>query len=219
MQGPLSSVLELSHPLEMTLSVLVGMGFGFALERGGFGRADNLAAQFYGRDMRVLRVMFSAIVTAMVGLYLLDLVGILPLFSIGIMDTFLGGQIAGGLLLGAGFIIGGYCPGTSIVAAVSGKIDALLFVGGIALGSGVYTLTGTSMAPLADSGAKGRVLLHEWLHLPSGVVVFAIAVAAVGAFALAGKIESRVRARPAADRGAASAVPARAAAQQERSLP
>lgn len=219
MQGPLSSLLELSHPLEMTLTVLVGMGFGFALERGGFGRADNLAAQFYGRDMRVLRVMFSAIVTAMVGLYLLDLAGILPLFSIGVMDTFLGGQIAGGLLLGAGFIIGGYCPGTSIVAAVSGKIDALLFVAGIALGSGVYTLAGAPVAALADSGAKGRVLLHEWLHLPSGVVVFAIAVAAVGAFTLAGRIESRVRARPAAEPGAASAVPARAAAQQERSLP
>lgn len=218
MQGPLSSVLELSHPLEMTLSVLVGIGFGFALERGGFGRADNLAAQFYGRDMRVLRVMFSAIVTAMVGLYLLDVAGILPVFSIGVMDTFLGGQIAGGLLLGAGFIIGGYCPGTSIVAAVSGKIDAMLFVGGIALGSGVYTLAGAPLAALADSGAKGRVLLHEWLHLPSGVVVFAVALAAVGAFTLAGKIESRVRARPAA-RGAASAVPARAAAQQERSLP
>ena len=51
------------------------------------------------------------------------------------------------LLLGAGFIVGGYCPGTSIVAGVSGKIDALLFMGGIVLGSGAYTLAGETMAP------------------------------------------------------------------------
>lgn len=219
MSGPLTTVLDLSHPLEMILSVIVGMGFGFALERGGFGRADTLVAQFYGRDLRVLRVMFTAIVTAMVGLYLLDLVGILPVSSVGIMETFLGGQVVGGLLVGAGFIVGGYCPGTSIVAAVSGKIDGALFVGGILVGSLVYVLTGGSLAPLADAGAKGRVLLHEWLGVPSGVVVFAVAVAAVGAFVLGGKIEAVVRARAAAPREGARAVPARAAALQERSEP
>jgi len=218
MEGPLSVVLKFSHPVEMMISVVVGMGFGFALERGGFGRADNLVAVFYGRDFRVLRVMFSAIVTAMIGLYFLDVAGILPLSSIGIMDTFLGAQIAGGLLLGAGFVVGGYCPGTSIVAGVSGKIDALLFMGGIVLGSGAYTLSAETMAPLADSGAKGKVLLHEWLHLPSGVAVLAVALLAVGAFVLAGRIEARVRARAGRPAAGAIAVPAHAAAEKERSL-
>jgi len=219
MEGPLSVVLKFSHPVEMMISVVVGMGFGFALERGGFGRADNLVAVFYGRDFRVLRVMFSAIVTAMIGLYFLDVAGILPLSSIGIMDTFLGAQIAGGLLLGAGFVVGGYCPGTSIVAGVSGKIDALLFMGGIVLGSGAYTLSAETMAPLADSGAKGKVLLHEWLHLPSGVAVLAVALLAVGAFVLAGRVEAWVRARAGLAAAGAIAVPAHAAAQKEGSLP
>lgn len=218
MEGPLSVVLKFSHPVEMMISVVVGMGFGFALERGGFGRADNLVAVFYGRDFRVLRVMFSAIVTAMIGLYFLDVAGILPLSSIGIMETFLGAQIAGGLLLGAGFVVGGYCPGTSIVAGVSGKIDALLFMGGIVLGSGAYTLSAETMAPLADSGAKGKVLLHEWLHLPSGVAVLAVALLAVGAFVLAGRVEAWVRARAGLAAAGAIAVPAHAAAEKERSL-
>lgn len=219
MDGPLSQVMKFSHPLEMLVSVLVGVGFGLALERGGFGTARNLVAVFYGRDFRVLRVMFAAILTAMVGLYALDLVGVLPLQSIGIMETFVGAQVVGGLLVGAGFIVGGYCPGTSIVAAVSGKLDALLFMGGILAGTAAYTLGADAMAPLAGSGAKGRVLLHEWLHLSSGPMVLAVALFGVGSFWMVGKIEARVnaaRVRSAAPSG--DAVPAGVAAA-ERSAP
>jgi hypothetical protein len=194
MEGPLSQVLRFTHPTEMLVAVAVGIGFGFALERAGFGRADNLVSTFYGRDFRVVRVMFSAIVTAMLGIYFLDLAGGLPLSSIGILDTYLAAQLAGGLLIGAGFIVGGYCPGTSIVAAVSGKIDALLFVGGIVVGSGVYTLASDTMAPLATAGARGRVLLHEWMGVSSGVTVLGVAVFAVLFFWGARKVETAVNA-------------------------
>jgi hypothetical protein len=195
MSGPLTVALSLSRNVEMMFAVLVGLGFGWVLERAGFGRSDNLAAIFYGRDFRVLRVMFTAIATAMVGLYALDLAGILPLPSIGILDTYAGGQLAGGLLFGAGFIVGGWCPGTSIVGLVSGKIDALLFIGGLVVGSLAFTLGADSFAPLEDAGAKGRVLLHEYLRVPSGAMVLAVALFAVGAFWAVGKIERAVRAR------------------------
>jgi uncharacterized protein len=221
MEGPVSVVLKLGHPAEMLLSVLVGVGFGFALERGGFGTARNLVSVFYGRDFRVLRVMFTAIVTAMVGVYALDVAGVLPLSSIGIMDTFLAAQLVGGFLVGVGFIVGGYCPGTSIVASISGKLDALLFMGGILLGTVVYTLGAESVAPLADAGAKGRVLLHEWAHVSSGVMVLAVALFAVTSFWAVGLIEARVRAgvpMPANANGAA-VVPAAVAAAGERSQP
>ncbi len=200
MEGPLTQVLKLSHPTEMMISVAVGIGFGFVLERAGFGRSDNMAAIFYGRDFRVLRVMFTAIATAMLGLYFLDLAGIVPLSSIGILDTYLGGQLAGGLLVGAGFIVGGWCPGTSIVGLVSGKIDALLFMGGLVVGSMLFTLGADSFAPLQDSGARGRVLLHEYFRVPSGVMVLAVALFAVAAFWAVGKIERAVRASNSAPR-------------------
>jgi len=195
MNAPLTQWLQLSYSTEMMLSVIVGFGFGFVLEKAGFGRSDNLAAIFYGRDFRVLRVMFSAIVTAMCGLYLLDLSGVLPLSSIGILDTYLGAQLIGGLLFGFGFIVGGWCPGTSIVGIVSGKIDALLFIGGLVIGSTLFTLGIDNLAAVQNAGARGRVLLHEYLHVSSGVMVFAVALFAVGSFWVVGKIEAAVQAR------------------------
>jgi len=192
MDGPLSLVLNFSHATEMSIALLVGMGFGFVLERAGFGRADNLAAIFYGRDFRVLRVMFTAIVTGMTGLYFLDLFGALPVYSIGVMDTYVVPQLVGGLLLGAGFIVGGYCPGTSIVATVSGKIDGLLFVAGILTGSFLFTLNGYSLQSFADSHHMGRVLMGEFFGLPSGVMVFLVALMAIGAFFAVGKVEALV---------------------------
>ena len=198
MGGPLVQVLNLSHAVEMMIAVLVGIGFGWTLERAGFGRSDNLASIFYGRDFRVLRVMFTAIVTAMLGVYFLDLAGVVPISSIGILDTYLAAQIVGGLLVGFGFIVGGWCPGTSIVGLVSGKIDALLFIGGLVVGSMLFTLGFDSFAPLQNAGAKGRVLLHEYFRIPSGAMVLGVALFAVGAFWAVGKIEKAVRGRPVA---------------------
>jgi hypothetical protein len=189
MDGPLGVVMGFSRPLDLATGLMVGLGFGFVLERAGFGRADNLTAIFYGRDFRVLRVMFTAIVTGMLGLYFMDLVGFMPLSSIGLLDTYLLPQLVGGLLLGVGFIIGGYCPGTSLVASASGKVDGLLFLVGLVLGSAVFTLGFDSFAPLQKATAMGRVLIHEYLGVPAGVVVLGVALMAVGAFAAVAVVE------------------------------
>jgi uncharacterized protein len=193
MEGPLALAFNLGHGGDAVAGVLCGIGFGFALERGGFGRANNLAAIFYGRDFRVMRVMFSAIVTAMIGLYLLDLTGFMPLSNIGILPTYLLPQLVGGLLLGTGFIIGGYCPGTSLVGMVSGKIDAVLFVTGLFAGSFAFILSYDAFASFEQKTAWGPVLLHEYFHLPSGVMVVMVALFAVGAFWATSKIEAAVR--------------------------
>lgn len=197
MSAPLSVLFNFSHALEMIAALATGFGFGFVLERAGFGRADNLAAIFYGRDFRVMRVMFSAIVTAMIGLYFLDLTGALEVSSIGLLDTYLVPQIVGGLLLGFGFIIGGYCPGTSIVGAASGKTDAILFLVGLVGGSALFTFGYESFAPLQNATAMGRVLIHEYFHVSSGIVVFAVALFAVGSFWLVGKIQTIVNGKEA----------------------
>lgn len=192
MNGPLSTTLGFSHTTEMVIAVLVGIGFGFVLERAGFGRSDVMAKIFYGRDFRVMRVMFTAIVTAMVGLYFFDLMGIMPLYTVGLLDTYLLPQLLGGLLVGAAFIIGGYCPGTSIVGTVSGKKDALLFVLGIPLGSLVFTLSYDLLSGLHNSGAMGRVLLNEFFGVPSGYIVFGVTIFAITALFAVSKIEALV---------------------------
>lgn len=197
MEFPLVLSTEMSHGAQMFAALLVGVGFGFALERGGFGRADNMAAIFYGRDFRVMRVMFTAIVTAMVGVYFLDLVGIMPLGSIGLLPTYVLPQLVGGLLLGFGFIIGGYCPGTSIVATVSGKADGLMFLLGIVGGSTLFTVAYDWFAGFHVSTALGRVLLHEYFGIPSGVMVLVVTLFAVGALWAATRIEGIVLRRQA----------------------
>lgn len=193
MQAPLASTLQWTHGMQMEMAVLVGIGFGFVLERAGFGRADNLASIFYGRDFRVIRVMFTAIVTAMIGVYFLDLIGFMPIGDIGLLPTYWLPQLIGGLMLGAGFIIGGYCPGTSLVAVASGKIDAIFFVGGIFIGSSAFTLAYPSLEKFHESTSMGRVLMHEWMGIPSGVMVLLVALFAVGSLTAVTKIEAMVR--------------------------
>ncbi len=124
-------------------AVFIGLGFGFFLERAGFGSARKLMAQFYLTDLAVFKVMFTAIITAMLGLALLSSAGWLDLSEVYLVPTYWTPQIVGGLLLGAGFVIGGYCPGTSIAALATGRIDGLV----CALGIGAGTLTFAGLFP------------------------------------------------------------------------
>lgn len=192
MNAPWISAHPLPYGLEMALALAVGLGFGFALERAGFGRADNLAAIFYGRDFRVLRVMFTAIVTCAVGLYLLDAGGVLPLESLRLLETFWVPQAVGGFLLGIGFIVGGYCPGTGLVGAASGKLDAVLFLAGLLAGTFLFSLTLPWVEEFQLRGSLGELLLPQVLHLPRLVSVGLLVVLALGAFRLAGWVERRV---------------------------
>ena len=106
-------------------AIFLGFLFGFALERGGFGNARKLAAQFYFYDMTVFKVMFTAILVAMVGLYTLVALGLLDLSLLWINPTFVWSQLLGGFILGVGFVMSGLCPGTSVVSAASGRWDAV----------------------------------------------------------------------------------------------
>ncbi len=173
----------------LIVAVLIGIGFGFFLERAGFGSSTKLAAQFYFYDMTVLKVMFTAIVTAMVGLLYFGWLGILDLTLVSVNQTYLASQIVGGLILGIGFVIGGYCPGTSVVACATGKKDAMVFLLGVIFGIFVFGEFNTIFEPLMELTAMGRVLLPDVLHLSYGLVVFLVVLMAIGAFTLAEYVE------------------------------
>ncbi len=113
---------------------MLGTGFGFFLERAGFGSARKLAAQFYLYDMSVFKVMFTAIVTAMLGVTYLGWLGWLDLSLVYLVPTHLVPQIVGGLVLGVGFVVGGYCPGTSVASLATGRIDGFVYAFGIGAG-------------------------------------------------------------------------------------
>lgn len=176
------------------VTLAVGFCFGFVLERSGFGNARNLAAQFYLYDMRVLKVMFTAIVTAMLLVFASAALGLLDFAALEVPATYLGPAIVGGLLLGVGFIIGGYCPGTSLVSMSTLKIDGVIFVLGVAAGLLLFGQTVPSFAHFWNfSGALGRLTLNELVGLDAGWVVLGVVVMAVGAFWCVEQVEAYFR--------------------------
>jgi uncharacterized protein len=175
----------------LVVAIVIGLGFGFCLERAGFGNARKLAAQFYFRDLAVFKVMFTAIITAMTGLYLLSILGVLDLSLIYHLPTYLVPQLLGGLLFGVGFVIGGYCPGTSCVAASSGKLDGLVLIPGMMAGIWIFIELYPRLEHFVNSTPMGEVDLPGLLKLPHGVVVFGIVVVALAGFWFANWIERR----------------------------
>ena len=181
--------------------LLIGFGFGFMLERAGFGDSRKLAAQFYLNDMTVLKVMFSSIVTAMFVIHWAWKLGWVDLSLMWINPTYLWSAIAGGLILGVGFIIGGYCPGTSMVAVSTLKLDAIFFVLGVLLGIFAF---GEFVPRIWDfyqlSGDMGRVTLADWMGLPLTTVTFLVAALAVFMFWGAEQLERTILRGPGGER-------------------
>lgn len=171
--------------VSLIIAFIIGIGFGFALERGGFGSARILAAQFYFSNMRVLKVMFTAIVTAMLGVYYLSVIGFVDLSLIYLSETYILPQVIGGLILGIGFVIGGYCPGTSVVSFATGKMDGLMYILGVMFGILIFGEIFPFITDFYYSTNMGSVTLPEFFHLSYGMVVFLVIIMAVGAFAAA----------------------------------
>ena len=126
MSAPFYKFGAFGDEASLVAAFLIGIGFGFFLERAGFGSARKLVSQFYLDDLAVFKVMFTAIVTAMLGVTYLAWAGFLDLSLVYLVPTYWVAQVVGGLLLGVGFVVGGYCPGTSIVATATGKLDGLV---------------------------------------------------------------------------------------------
>lgn len=175
-------------PKTFLAALVIGLFFGFALERAGFGSSRKLAGIFYFRDMTVLKVMFTALITAMLGLSLVAALGWIDLETqVYVLPTLYGAQIIGGLVFGVGFVCSGWCPGTGAVGVASGKIDALVFLVGVVIGAMVYNeLYGLT------AGMLGQGSVRIAFGIPRGLFAFLFTLAAVGAFYFAEWVESRL---------------------------
>lgn len=184
---------------ELYLLSAVGLGFlfGFALERGGFGSPRKLAAQFYFYDMTVFKVMFTAIIVAMGGLWAANGLGWVDLERLWVNPTFLWAQAVGGALLGVGFIMSGLCPGTAIVSMASGRYDGLVTIIGIFIGTALFAVALDLFPPLLALYEHGGEisLLPALLHLPPAVVGLAVVAVAIGGFLGAEYVERLVKDR------------------------
>lgn len=191
MNAPFFKYGMFNDEVSLIVAFVIGIGFGFFLERAGFGGARKLVAQFYLNDLTVFKVMFTAIITAMVGLYYLSVLGIVDLSLVYVGTTYLMPQIVGGLVLGVGFVVGGYCPGTSCVAVATGRIDGLVTLFGIVVGISIFAETFSLIEEFYFSTDLGVLTLPQLLGLPYGLVVFLVVLMALGGFAGASWVEKK----------------------------
>lgn len=182
--GPYNLTADWGSTLAYVVPLLIGIGFGAALEMSGFGDSRKLAAQFYLKDLTVLKVMFTAIVVASALLLFSSAFGLLDFDGLFVNPTYLLPGLVGGLIMGVGFIVGGFCPGTSLVAASTLKIDGIFFVVGVSLG----VLGFGSVIEYFDrfwySTAYGRLTLADVFGVDAGVVLLGVVVMALAMFLL-----------------------------------
>lgn len=193
--GPLSSLAAYPEWLDLLMAFVIGTGFGFALEQAGFSSSRRLAGMFYGYDTTVIKVFFTAAIVALVGSQFMSAFGLLDLNKVYVNEYYVYASIVGGVIMGAGFIMGGYCPGTGLSAVSIGKIDAMFYLLGGLTGAFLWAETYPLVEKLANAEYKGPVRINEVLNLSPGLfTLLLIAVAAI-LFWLAEKSEKKF-ARP-----------------------
>ena len=176
----------------MVAGLLAGVLFGYVLEGAGFGSPRKLTAQFSLRDWAVFKVMFTAVIVAAAGLWLAEAGGLIGANAVFVPTLFFWAIALGGLLIGAGFALGGYCPGTSTVGLFSGRADAAVFMIGMMLGTALFAAAFGPLEGLyrAAEGPGGQTLM-DLISLSTWVILLVLVIMAVGGFALGNWCERR----------------------------
>jgi uncharacterized membrane protein YedE/YeeE len=187
----MTAPLIFSPETSLLLALFLGVFFGLFLERGGLGDPHKLTGVFYLTDFTVPKVMFTAILVAASGLYLLSDVGLLEMKRVWIVPTFFWPQIVGGALFGVGFVISGYCPGTSVAGLASGRLDALVTMVGIGAGSLAFAVVYPLIEGFYMSSAMEGITLPVWLDVSHWAVIGALVVLAAGMFYAMERYEAR----------------------------
>ncbi len=187
----MTAPLIVSQSVGLLLAVVLGIFFGLFLERGGLGNPHKLAGVFYLKDFTVPKVMFTAILVAGAGLYLLSDLKLLDMSKVWIVPTFFWPQIAGGALFGIGFVMSGYCPGTAVAGFASGRLDALVTMLGIGAGSWAFAVFYPYIEHFYFSSAMEKALLPNLLRINHWLVLVFLAVFAAGMFYLMERYERK----------------------------
>jgi hypothetical protein len=180
--GPLAVNELISENTNLFLAFIIGIAFGFVLESSGFSSSRKLAGVFYGYDTVVLKVFFTGAITAMLGLLFFSLFGWVDLNLVYVNPTYLTSAIFGGVIMGVGFIMGGYCPGTSFCGASIGKIDAMVFIVGLFIGVSVFGAGYNWWDEMYVAKFLGSPKISESLGLTDGIFALALIIVALGMF-------------------------------------
>ncbi len=189
--GPLVPDI-IGNELNFLVAFVIGIAFGFILEQAGFSTSKKLVGLFYGYDFTVLRVFFTAGITAMLGLVFFGYMGWIDMSYVYVNPTFLWSALVGGGIMGLGFVIGGFCPGTSVCAAAIGKIDAMWFIAGSFIGVLIFAEGYPMFEGLYKAENWGNVTMFDTLNIPMGLFSFMITAIAILSFWATSMIEKKV---------------------------
>jgi len=169
------------------------MGFGFALESSGFSSSRKIIGTFFGYDFVVVKVFFTAAIFASLGLLYLSYLGLVDFSTLYIQPTFMASAIVGGIIMGVGFAMGGFCPGTSLCATAVGRIDGLVFFGGMFIGVFMFSESFPLFEKMFYSGSQGAKMINTVFGISPELFTFLLVFAAVGMFMGASWIEKKVK--------------------------
>jgi len=193
MIGPIVSSGIVSPAWDNVFAVLLGMGFGFALESSGFSSSRKIIGTFFGYDFVVVKVFFTAAIVSSLGLLYLSYLGLLDYSQLYIQPTFLASAIVGGIIMGIGFALGGFCPGTSLCAAAVGRIDGLVFFGGMFIGVFLFSESFPLFENIYYSGSMGAKMINSVFGISPELFTFFLVLMAIGMFYGAGWVQNKVK--------------------------
>lgn len=159
------------------LAILLGLLFGFVLHRAGASNPENIINMLRLRDLHLMKTIMFAVGLSCIGLFAGLSLGIIESSHLSV-KAFYPGVVVGGLLLGSGFAIAGYCPGTGVAALGDGRKDALFFVLGGLIGAGLFMFSYAGLEQfglMADWG--GKLTLADTGVYPSLLSLSAITAA------------------------------------------
>jgi len=191
--GPLIPLGQIATGWDFVIALLIGIVFGFILEASGFSSSRNIVGVFYGYNFVVLRVFFTAVIVAMIGLQYFNYMGWVDLNLIYVLPTYINSMVIGAVIMGIGFVIGGFCPGTSYTAVAIGKIDAIVFTLGLFLGIFLFSEFFPLIESFYYSDGLGNITIGEMFGISNELVTFGFAIVALIAFYITWIIEKKVR--------------------------
>jgi hypothetical protein len=191
--GPLTYFGEISTEWNYVIALFIGMAFGYIMESSGFSSSRKLVGVFYGYDFAVIRVFITATLVATIGLLYMGYFGWVDYEVLFVHPTFVYSAAIGGVIMGFGFITGGFCPGTSLCAVAIGKLDGWVFTGALFLGILVYSWVFPLLEPWYDAGDMGHIKINEWLGVSEGWFVFGFSIVAVAIFYVTTIIRRKVK--------------------------
>jgi hypothetical protein len=193
MIGPIISSGIISPAWDNLFAVILGMGFGFALESSGFSSSRKIIGTFFGYDFVVVKVFFTAAIVASMGLLYLNYLGLVDYSLLYIQPTFITSAIVGGIIMGIGFAMGGFCPGTSVCAAAVGKIDGLVFLGGMFIGVFLFSEAFPLFEKMYYSGSQGAIMINSVFGISPELFTFILVLMAIGMFYGASWVQGKVK--------------------------